>query len=156
LLLLAAVILSIQVISGFRVDERHGISSCLRRGDEAEVTIRYFLSVAQERGSERERTFIVREKEEARREKEEASDGEGGTRKEQIEEEGITVPSFFGPTPAGFTNLADRTEFEGHCSNSSCHPEESLRRPPTFGDARSSTVANRLGQCFHKFPVPDI
>jgi len=97
LLLLAAAILSIQVISDFRVDERRGISSCLRRGDEAEVTIRYFLSVAQERGSEHERTFIVREKEEARQEKEEAPDGEGGTRKEQIEEEGITVPSFFGP-----------------------------------------------------------
>lgn len=64
-ILLVATILSIQVISDFRVDERRGISSCLRRGDEAEVTIRYFLSVAQERGSERERTFIVREKEEA-------------------------------------------------------------------------------------------
>lgn len=65
LLLLVATILSIQVISDLRVDERRGISSCLRRGDEAEVTIRYFLSVAQERGSERERMFIVREKEEA-------------------------------------------------------------------------------------------
>lgn len=63
-LLLFAVILSIRVISGFRVDERRGISSCLRRGDEAEVTIRYFLSVGQERGSERERAFIVREEEE--------------------------------------------------------------------------------------------
>lgn len=54
-LLLSAVILSIRVISDFRVDERRGISSCLRCGDEAEVTIRYFLSVGQERGSERER-----------------------------------------------------------------------------------------------------
>lgn len=44
-LLLAAAVPSIRVISDFRVDERRGISSCLRRGDEAEVTIRYFLSV---------------------------------------------------------------------------------------------------------------
>lgn len=43
----------------FRVDERRGISSCLRRGDEAEVTIRYFLSVEQERGSERERALLL-------------------------------------------------------------------------------------------------
>lgn len=63
LLLLAAAIFSIRVISHFRVDERRGISSCLLRGDEAEVTIRYFLSVEQERGSERARTFIVREEE---------------------------------------------------------------------------------------------
>lgn len=97
MLLLSAVILSIRVISDFRVDERRGISSCLRCGDEAEVTIRYFLSVGQERGSERERAFIVREEEEVVGEEEEG-DGEGGTRKEQMEEEGITVPSF--PRPA--------------------------------------------------------
>lgn len=59
-LLLAAAVLSIRVITDFRVDERRGISSCLRGDDEAEVTIRYFLSVGQERGSERERAFIVR------------------------------------------------------------------------------------------------
>lgn len=97
-LLLFAVILSIRVISGFRVDERRGISSCLRRGDEAEVTIRYFLSVGQERGSERERAFIVREEEEVVAEGEKEGDREGGTRKEQMEEEDITVPSF--PRPA--------------------------------------------------------
>jgi len=59
------------------------------------VTIRYFLSVGQECGSERERAFIVREEEEVVGE----GDGEGRTRKEQMEEEeGITVPSF--PRPA--------------------------------------------------------
>lgn len=68
----------IRVISDFRVDERRGIFSCLHRGDEAEVTIRYFLSVGQERGSERERAFIVREEEEVVGEKEEERDeGEG-------------------------------------------------------------------------------
>lgn len=88
------VILSIRVISDFRVDERRGISSCLRCGDEAEVTIRYFLSVEQERGSERERAFIVREEEEV------VGGGRGiwRRRNEQMEEEGITVPSF--PRPA--------------------------------------------------------
>lgn len=106
-LLLSAVILSIRVISDFRVDERRGISSCLRCGDEAEVTIRYFLSVGQERGSERERAFIVREEEEAAAEKEEEGDGEGGTRKEQMEEEGITVPSF--PRPANSFLQGSRT-----------------------------------------------
>lgn len=70
----------IRVISDFRVDERRGISSCLGRGDEAEVTIRYFLSVGQERGSERERAFIVREEEEVVGEKE-----EGGEAKEKEE-----------------------------------------------------------------------
>lgn len=78
---LFAVILSIRVrVSDFRVDERRGISSCLRRGDEAEVTIRYFLSVGQERGSERERAFIVREEEEVgrRRRKKEMEKEERG------------------------------------------------------------------------------
>lgn len=43
------------------------------------MTIRYFLSVGQERGSERERAFIVREEEEV---------GEGGRRrKKEIEKE---------------------------------------------------------------------
>lgn len=42
------------------------------------MTIRYFLSVGQERGSERERAFIVREEEEVVGEKEEGGDeGEG-------------------------------------------------------------------------------
>lgn len=41
------------------------------------MTIRYFLSVEQERGSERERAFIVREEEEVVGEKEEGGDGGG-------------------------------------------------------------------------------
>lgn len=125
-LLLSAVILSIQVISDFRVDERRGISSCLRRGDEAEVTIRYFLSVGQERGSERERAFIVREEEEVvgeggrrrwRRRNEERADGGGGYNCTIFPEACQLLP--------GFTNLVDRTKFEGHCSSSS-YLEESL------------------------------
>lgn len=62
------------------------------------MTIRYFLSVGQECGSERERAFIVREEEEVVGGGGRRRDGEGETRKEQMEEEGITVPSF--PRPA--------------------------------------------------------